>query len=234
MIEFQQQQLALECKHTSVLDLLHSQVGIHHGESYKGISLAELPRDLCSCENISCQSNPEVIVEACIVMGEFACWLYDQFPAASLENINAKRTVTGMDLDIDAAEANLSPLQNIENSTVTTSLIKRDLLDKNSLESSVSQVSQIIGDRSALIIDDSVHAYKTTASALGAFSGFAKPGEWFTVEDNCFNIAELQELSELPTSALSTVNECLEANLNDEPSLLSRMYTKACHPYGFF
>jgi cephalosporin hydroxylase len=233
MIDFQQQ-LSLECKHTSVLDLLHSQVEIHHGESCKGISLAKLPQDLCSCENLSYQSNPEVIVEACINMGGFACWLYDQFPAASLENINAKRTVTDMGLDIDAAEANLSPLQNIENSTVTTSLIKCDLFDKNSLESNVSQFAQIIVVRSALIIDDSVHAYKTTASALGAFSGFTKPGEWFTVEDNCFNFSELQELSELPTSALTTVNKCLEANPNDERSLLSRMYTKVCHPYGFF
>lgn len=230
MIEFQQQ-LVLEYKHTFVLDLLHSQVGIHHGESYKGISLAELPRDLCSCENISYQSNPEVIVKTCINMGEFACWLYEQFPAAPLENINAKRMVIDMDLDIAAAEANPSPLQSIKNSRVTINPIKYDFLDKSPTELTVGQVSRIIDESLFLSIEDSDRAYEKNTSALGAFSGLLAPAEWFIVEDTCCDIVELLESSELPASALSAVNKFLEANPDVDYQLLNRRYSIACHPH---
>jgi cephalosporin hydroxylase len=232
MIE-SQQQLVLELKHTFVLDLWYSQVGIHHGETCKSISLAKFPQDFWSYEKIIHQSSPEVIFEIGINMDGFARWLYDQFPTAPRENINAKRMVIGIDLDIAAAEANLSPLQSVENDRTTINLVKCDLVDKNLVESSVNQDSRIIGDRSALIIEDSDHAYETAASALGAFSGFIKPGEWFIVEDTCIDIAELRELPEWPTGALAAVNEFLGANPNFERSLLNHMYTITCHPYGF-
>jgi cephalosporin hydroxylase len=227
------QQIALEWKNTSVLDLWHSQVGIHHGETYKGIGLAKFPQDLWSYEKLIYQSNPEVIVEIGVNKGGFTRWLYDRLLTASIENINAKRTVIGIDLDIATAEANLSPLQSMENSRVNIDLIKCDLLDENSVKSTVHQVSRIIGDRSTLIIEDSGHTYETTASALGAFSGVLKPGEWFIVEDTCVDIAELRESPEWPAGALSAVNEFLEANPNFERSLLNHMYTITCHPYGF-
>jgi cephalosporin hydroxylase len=230
MIEFQQQ-LALKCKYTSVLDLLHNQAGIHHGESYKGISLVELPQDLCSCENLSYQFNPEVIVEACINMGEFACWLYDQFPAAPLENINAKRTVIDMDLDIAAAEANPSSLQSIKNSRVTINSIKYDFLDKSSTELTVDQVSRIIDNGSFLSIEDSGRVYEINTSVLSEFLGLLAPAEWFIVEDTCCDIVELLQSPELPASALSAVNELLEANPDVDHQLLNRRYSIACHPH---
>jgi cephalosporin hydroxylase len=151
MIE-SQQQLSLEWKHTFVLDLWRSQVGIHHGETCKGISLAKFPQDFWSYEKIIHQSIPPVIFEICINMHGFALWLYDQFPAATLENINTKRMIIDVDLNIAAAEANLSPLQSIENNRATINLVKCDLVDKNLVESSVNQDSLIIGDRSDLII----------------------------------------------------------------------------------
>lgn len=230
MIE-SQQKLALECKHIFVLDLWYSQVGIHHGKTCKGISLAKFPQDFWSFEKIIHQSIPPVFFEICINMHGFALWLYDQFPAATLENIDTKRIIIDADLNIAAAEANLSPLQSIENNRATINLVKCDLVDKNLVESSVNQDSRIIGDRSALIIEYSDHAYETTASALGAFSGFIKPGEWFIVEDPCIDIAELHELPEWPTGALTLVNEFAEANSNFERSLLSNMYTITYDPF---
>jgi cephalosporin hydroxylase len=232
MIEAQQK-IALEWKNISVLDLWHSQVGIHHGETYKGIGLAKFPQDLWSYEKLIHLSNPEVIVEIGINKGGFTRWLYDRLVLASLENAGTQRTIIGIDLDIATAEANLSPLQSMKNSEVSIALVKCDLLDEDSVISTVQQVSDMIGDRSALIIEDSGHTYETTSSALSAFSGLLKPGEWFIVEDTCVDIAELRESPEWPTGVLIAVNEFLEANPSFERSAINHKYTITCHPYGF-
>lgn len=228
-----QEELTTRWRKLSVLDLWHSQVALHHSETYKGIGLAKFPQDLWSYEKLIGVAKPEVIIEIGINKGGFTRWLYDRLMAASAENQNRPCTIVGIDIDITSASLNLSSLPSDGSSGVQIKLIQCDLLDPISVQEAQKQVRSVVNQQPTLIIEDSGHTYETTKSALDAFSTLLKPGEWFVVEDTCVDIEDLRETSSWPTGALNAVNDFIRDNPEFEQTSFNHAYTVTCHPFGF-
>jgi len=228
-----QQELATHWQNMSVLDLWHSQVALHHSETYKGIGLAKFPQDLWSYEKLIVAAKPEVIIEIGINQGGFTRWLYDRLLVAAAGLPNKPYTIIGIDVDITTASFNLTGLSREGTEGVQLKLIQCDLLDPSSLQEARKQICSIINERPTLIIEDSGHTYETTKAALGAFSTLLKPGEWFIVEDTCVDIEELRESPDWPTGALSAVNDFIKEHPDFEQTNFNHAYTVTCHPFGF-
>lgn len=227
-----QQMLAEGWKTSSVLDLWHKQVALHHKETYKGIGLAKFPQDLWSYEKIICTSAPRTIIEIGVNNGGFTRWLYDRLLLANAEEPST-RTLIGLDINIEAARNNLSGLTVDGSSGVRLELLHCDLLNDQSVQNTKQKIIELIGDQSVLVIEDSGHTYETTNAALRNFSDLLKPGEWFIVEDTCVDIESLRESSDWPRGALNAVNEFLSENSDFERSNFNHTYTITCHPFGF-
>ena len=228
-----QQILAHDWQKTTVLDLWHKQVALHHNETYKGIGLAKFPQDLWSYEKLICSSAPKVIMEIGVNNGGFTRWLYDRLLLAATEEPGSTRTLIGLDIDIDSALHNLSGLSADGASGVRLELIQCDLLNEQSVLRAKQKIFEIIKGQPLLIIEDSGHTYETTKAALDTFSGLLKPGEWFVVEDTCVDIETLREMSEWPRGALKAVNSFLNQQTDFERSNFNHDYTITCHPFGF-
>lgn len=230
---YSQRILAEEWETTSVLDLWHKQVALHHHETYKGIGLAKFPQDLWSYEKIIYESAPKTIIEIGVNNGGFTRWLYDRLLLATTEEPGSTRTLIGLDINIDNARDNLSALSLDGSSGVKLELIHCNLLDIQSVENAKQEIIKHIDGQPLLIIEDSGHTYETTDAALSSFSELLKPGEWFIVEDTCVDIESLRESPEWPRGALNAVNSFLLKNSDFERTNFNHAYTITCHPFGF-
>jgi cephalosporin hydroxylase len=228
------QMLVEQWKHTSMLELWHSQLTQHHREVYRGIGLAKFPQDLWTYEKLLNQSDPEVIVEIGINEGGFTQWLHDRLLVAyTSDNQKKLRTVIGLDYNIGKAECNLSPLLNAPKNGVEIILIQCNLLEQESLAKAKKKIASIVDGRSLFMIEDSGHSYETTEASLRSFSEFVKPGEWLVVEDTCVDIDELRECPSWPRGALVATNEFLGGHDDFERTNFNHTYGITCHPYGF-
>lgn len=228
-----QQELAKAWQSTSVLDLWHSQVTLHHQEEYKGIGLAKFPQDLWSYEKLITSFIPDVIIEIGVNQGGFTRWLYDRLLALTNEQPRKIRYLLGLDIDIKTAMLNLSELASNCSDGIHLELIECDLLDSNSLQEAKENILKLTADKSTLIIEDSGHTYETTKAALDTFSPLLRPGEWFIVEDTCVDINALRESPDWPRGALSAANDFLIEHSDFERTDFNHLYTITCHPFGF-
>lgn len=226
--------LASRWQTKSVLELWNDQVVQHHRESYKGIGLAKFPQDLWNYEKLLELSNPEVVIEIGVNEGGFTRWLYDRLLLAKISDSEDKRrTVIGLDINIENARMNLAGLPDSTATGVDTVLIQCDLLSSASLEKANKRIASIIDGRSTLVIEDSAHTYSSTKAALDCFGRLLKPGEWLVVEDTCVDIELLRESEDWPRGALDAVNDFLRGDQSFERTDFNHTYEITCHPFGF-
>src|SRR4029077_5848104 len=75
------------------------------------------------------------------------------------------------------------------------------------------RVRELVGDRSALVIEDSSHTFDNTLAVLRAFSPLVKPGGYFVVEDGILNHG-------LDAGPGYGVYEAIEAFVRENPSFV--------------
>lgn len=225
--------LATDWRSSSVLDLWHKQVILHHQETYKGIGLAKFPQDLWTYEKLICEYRPRVVIEIGVNNGGFTRWLYDRLLLSSIEDPGSNRILVGLDINIESACRNLSGLMAKNSNGVRLELIQCNLLDTHSTQEAKQKIIELIKDQSVLIIEDSGHTYETTSAALTSFSDLLRPGEWFIVEDTCVDLEPLRESPEWPRGVLNAVNSFLLDNPEFERTDFNHTYTITCHPFGF-
>ena len=132
-----------------------------HQTSWSGIPALQLPQDLFTIQEIIFRTKPQVIVELGVAWGGTTMFL-DSFHQGD---------IIGVDLQIP---------KHLEEATSNKSNIKF-LIGDSVL--SAPTVSKFVGDRSCMVIVDSMHTHKHVLSELNSYSQLVGPGCYIVVCD---------------------------------------------------
>lgn len=147
----------------TVTDLWRDRLRTHTRDTYRGRLLSKFPEDLRVYEHIIENSAPDVIVELGSHDGGSALWFADR-----LQTFFGNGEVISVDVNIP------NPMDRKD-----ITFVRGDLTDP----AIVAEVTELVGDRYAMVIEDSAHTYPVTMAALQLYSPLVHGGMWFVVED---------------------------------------------------
>jgi len=142
------------------------QDGIMNHSSYFGVKTLKSPMDAWVCQEIVCESRPDVIVEIGNAYGGSTLYL------AHLCDALGHGRVIGVDRSHAQVADRVRGHPRI-------SLLEGDACER------FADIRQMIGaDESVLVIEDSSHTFENTLNILRLYSPLVRPGDYFIVEDS--------------------------------------------------
>ena len=132
-----------------------------HQTSWAGIPALQLPQDLFAIQEIICRTKPQVVVELGVAWGGTTMFI-DSFHQGD---------IIGIDLQIP---------RHLEKATKNKSNIKF-LIGDSVL--SAPTVSKFVGDRSCMVIVDSMHTHHHVLAELNAYCDLVVGGNYMVVCD---------------------------------------------------
>ena len=170
----------------AVTDLWRIRLQNHTHDTYRGRLLSKFPEDLRVYQHIIENSAPDVIIELGSHDGGSALWFADQ-----LQTFFGNGEVISLDINM---------VMPMDRDDIT--FIHGDLTDPAVVE----QVTELVRDRSCMVVEDSAHTYDVTRRALELYSPFVYGSQWMVVEDGVVDEERLR-LPYWPSGVQSAIRD---------------------------
>lgn len=155
--------------------------------TYRGVHTQKNPFDLWAYQEIIHATRPDHIVEIGTLHGGSALAL-----AAMLRAENLPGMVVTVDANHGLVPSEVKACDKIR-------------LVTGEMRFVVDRVAEIVWEGTAMVVEDSSHAYDNTLAVLRTYSRFVKPGCYFVVEDTvCNHGLEMPKLNPGPYEAVQT------------------------------
>jgi cephalosporin hydroxylase len=172
----------------------------HVKDVYAGVRIQKMPEDLRVYEHLLWISRADTVIELGTNHGGSTLWFRDRLAVlATIYGRIARPQVISIDRDHTKARKAIGDPPGI-------TLLTADLKDKD-LSDRVSALLEP-GAR-CLVVEDTLHAYETTRSALDGFARFVPVGGFFVVEDGIVDVPDLRPDKDLPRGVLPAIDDFL-------------------------
>jgi cephalosporin hydroxylase len=198
----------------------------HVKDVYAGVRIQKLPEDLRAYEHLLWISDADTVIELGTNHGGSTLWFRDRL--ATLEHYGRARSshVVTVDLDHTKARAALGP------AVAGITFVTGDVTDP----ALPGQVAALIRpDARCLVVEDTLHVYRTTRAALDGFARFVPVGGFFVVEDGIVDVPDLRPPKDLGTGVLPAIDDFLASPVGAGFAVRRELecYGLTCFPGGF-
>jgi len=198
----------------------------HVKDVYAGVRIQKLPEDLRAYEHLLWASRADTVIELGTNHGGSTLWFRDRLATlAGYGRITRPQVIT---VDLDHTKARTA----IGAAGAGISFVTGDITDP-ALPGRVAAL--VRPDARCLVVEDTLHAYRTTRAALDGFARFVPPGGYFVVEDGIVDVPELRPDKDLGTGVLPAVADFLGTAAGAAFTVRRDLecYGLTCFPGGF-
>jgi cephalosporin hydroxylase len=199
--------------------------GQHVKDVYAGVRIQKMPEDLRVYEHLLWISRADTVIELGTNHGGSALWFRDRLTtmATTYGRIEEPRVIS---IDRDHTKA----VEAIGAEPPGITLLTADLQDQDLPD----RVSALLAPGArCLVVEDTLHAYETTKTALDRFARFVPVGGFFVVEDGIVDVPDLRPDKDLPRGVLPAIHDFLAANPDFRVRRDLERYGLTCFPGGF-
>jgi cephalosporin hydroxylase len=173
----------------------------HTDDTYAGVPLAKFPEDLRVYEHLLWMDKPNVVIEIGSYCGGGALWFRDRLRTLHDYGAIPNYAVITIDVDNDRVREHLDRADPSWSEHIAA--LGGDVLDRG-LPERIAKL--LLNDARCMVVEDSAHAYDTTAAALNGFARFIPPGGFFVVEDGCVDVKAMRVNSmRLPSKGIGPI-----------------------------
>lgn len=213
-----------------LLDYWRDRERQHLHDVYAGVRIKKFPEDLRMFEHALWISRTQVVIELGTHLGGSALWFRDRLRTqAGYGRVPDPVRVISVDLAQTRSTETLRAADpDFEQDIV---LLSGDITDPELAD----RVDTLVpaGAR-CMVVEDTLHEYRTTAAALRHFHRFVPPGGFFVVEDGIVDIPELSP-PDMPGGVLPAMRDWLKTEQGQRFRVRKDLeaYGVTCHPHGW-